>query len=330
MATFIAIDVETANSDQSSICQIGIAIYQDSQLTKSYSYLVNPKRRFSTKNISIHGITSRDVADSPVFQDIFPHIADLLLGFTVVSHTMFDRNALQKSCEIHNLEFPDCNWVDSSMVARKAWPEVSKRGYGLQNLCDRIGFEYDAHNAEQDAIACGKVIVEVLEDTGWTFSQATQRSQAKSNKWAGKNVTVEPNKAGKHYGKTVCFTGELPISRSMAAKLAAEKGYEVKNNVSKKVDYLILGIGGHDTSKHKRALELQAQGHTITVGIASEIFTVDEMADVEEDDKGNFTTDYSSDETEYDYEDNETETTSVFGCILGIVVVLFLVLAVLL
>ena len=326
MATFIAVDVETANSDPSSICQIGIAIYQAGKLAKSYSILVNPKRRFATKNISIHGITSKDVSKSLVFKDAFPPIGELLSGYTVVSHTMFDRNAFQKACETYNLDFPDCEWVDSSMIARRAWSEVSQRGYGLQNLCDRIGFEYDAHDAEQDAIACGQVVMAALADTGWTFSQAIKESKTKSNKWAGKNVTRQGNESGEHYGKTICFTGDLPISRTAAAKLAAKKGYEVKNNVSKKVDHLIVGINGDNTTKHKRAVELQSQGHPITIGLASDIFTIDEMADLE-DDADSIGEDI--DEFEYNDENDETEASNVFGCIVGVIAILFLIIFIL-
>jgi DNA polymerase III epsilon subunit-like protein len=54
---FVAIDVETANSDIASICQIGLAKYNNSNLIDEASILVNPVDDFDEKNIAINGIT---------------------------------------------------------------------------------------------------------------------------------------------------------------------------------------------------------------------------------------------------------------------------------
>ena len=284
MTTFIAIDVETANSDPSSICQIGIAIYMEGKLSKSYGHLVNPQVGYSAKNIGIHGISEEDTHNSIIFSEVFPIIASLLDGFTVVSHTMFDRNALQKACTLHDIPFPKCNWVDSSMIARRAWVDVAKRGFGLENLCSRIGFDYDAHDAEQDAIACGQVVIAALEHTNWSFDRAIteSRSRNSNNKWEGKQAAQIGNEHGEHYGKTIVFTGDLPVKRSIVASLAAQKGYTVKDNVSKKVDYLIIGRNYENTGKHKRACALQEQGHSIIIGALMQIFTAEELIDAEE------------------------------------------------
>lgn len=265
--TFIAIDVETANTDPSSICQIGIAIYANGVLYKSYGHLINPKCTFSPTNIGIHGITARDVKKAPTFKEAFPPFAELLSGYTVVSHTMFDRNAFQKACALSNHNFPKLDWVDSSMIARRAWSDIAQRGYGLQNICDRIDFDYDAHDAEQDAIACGAVVLAALDHTSWTFEQAITHSRTRNDyfKWAGKTVAAAGNQDGEHYGKLIVFTGDLPISRADAAKLAAEKGYETKKGMSQKIDYLIMGANGEGTGKHIRASTMQKNGHEIEI-----------------------------------------------------------------
>jgi len=43
---FVALDVETANADLSSICQIGIATFRDGKLADSYVSLVDPDDYF--------------------------------------------------------------------------------------------------------------------------------------------------------------------------------------------------------------------------------------------------------------------------------------------
>lgn len=270
---FIAFDVETANSDPASICQIGIAIYENNRLTQSRSYLLDPECEFSDHHVSIHQIVGSDVENSPTFSELFPTLTALISNRSVVSHTMFDQNALKKVCAKYQVEFPDVDWVDSSMIARRAWPEVSKRGYGLEALCQRISFNYSPHDAEEDAIACGEVVLAALESTGWSFDQAVleSRSRNSSPMWSSKNVTRDGDEKGEFFGKILVFTGDLPNSRSEAASKAAELGFTVKNHVSRKTDILVLGDNGEGTTKHKRALDLIDQGHIIEIVSFNEI-----------------------------------------------------------
>ena len=74
---FVALDVETANADMASICQIGIAKFNDGQLIDEWCSLINPEDYFAGINIDIHGITEEDVKDAPTF----PEIIDILNRF---------------------------------------------------------------------------------------------------------------------------------------------------------------------------------------------------------------------------------------------------------
>lgn len=62
---FVAIDVETANNDIASICQIGIASYANGELVSEWSSLINPQGEFNPFNIRIHGIQPQDVKKRP-------------------------------------------------------------------------------------------------------------------------------------------------------------------------------------------------------------------------------------------------------------------------
>lgn len=46
---FVALDVETANFDIGSICQIGIAKYRQGKLIDTFESLINPRCSFSQK-----------------------------------------------------------------------------------------------------------------------------------------------------------------------------------------------------------------------------------------------------------------------------------------
>ena len=66
---FVAIDVETANPDMASICQIGIACFKDGKLEKEWVSLINPEAYFDPINTSIHGIGESSVSSAPLFED---------------------------------------------------------------------------------------------------------------------------------------------------------------------------------------------------------------------------------------------------------------------
>ena len=53
---FVAIDVETANADMASICQIGIARCEGGVITDEWTSYVDPEDYFDGVNVSIHGI----------------------------------------------------------------------------------------------------------------------------------------------------------------------------------------------------------------------------------------------------------------------------------
>ena len=67
---FVALDVETANADCSSICQIGIARFEDGCVAEEWSSLINPEDYFDPFNVSIHGITEDIVKGSPEFPNL--------------------------------------------------------------------------------------------------------------------------------------------------------------------------------------------------------------------------------------------------------------------
>ncbi len=69
--SFVAIDVETANADMASICQIGAAKYDNGILVEEWSSLVDPEDYFDFINIDIHGIAEDDVEGKPIFPEIF-------------------------------------------------------------------------------------------------------------------------------------------------------------------------------------------------------------------------------------------------------------------
>ena len=167
MATeFTAIDLETANPDAYSICQIGIARYLDGELAEEWMSYIDPQANFNSDNIAVHGITAAAVRGWPALPEVAEKLHEMLDGRIVVSHSQFDRVALEQAFDRHEIPRLRCAWLDSTLVARRAWEGFSKRGYGLENLCRILGYRYQRHDALGDAKAAGVVVLAAIEQTG--------------------------------------------------------------------------------------------------------------------------------------------------------------------
>jgi DNA polymerase-3 subunit epsilon len=156
---FVAIDVETANPDFASICQIGLARFKDGQLVDTWESLIDPHDYFDRLSVSIHGIDEAAVRGAPLWPTAFDKFSSWLDGAIVVSHTPFDRAALARACEKHAISGVNCKWLDTARVVRRVWSQFSRSGYGLANVTTYLGIEFQHHNAREDARAAGEILL---------------------------------------------------------------------------------------------------------------------------------------------------------------------------
>ncbi len=270
---FFAIDVETANPDMSSICSIGIAKFQDGIIIDEFYTLINPKSYFDEINVSIHGIDQDMVRGAPAYKDMSQKIHAMIFNSIVVTHTHFDRVAIQQSCDKFGLDVPACRWLDSSRIARRAWMECAQRDYGLANVCKLIGYKFKHHNALEDAKASGHVLLSAIQKTGIDLDGWFDRVRQPINpEHIGNSITRSGNSEGPLFGEVVAFTGALSMPRRVAADMAAVAGCSVEDGVTKKTTILVVGdvdiqrLAGHEkSSKHRKAEELLNKGSTIRI-----------------------------------------------------------------
>jgi DNA polymerase-3 subunit epsilon len=84
----------------------------------------------------------------------------------VVSHSSFDKRSLTAAALKYNLVPPQCRWLDSIKVVRRTWPQFSRRGYGLENLCKEFKINIQHHDALEDARATAEIMLLAMEQTG--------------------------------------------------------------------------------------------------------------------------------------------------------------------
>ena len=274
MNSFLVLDVETANADYSSICQIGIAEFQNGELFNSWESLVNPEDFFDGMNISIHGITKKMVRKSPTFPKIYSTLKELVDDKLVIHHMPFDRIAINRACEKNGLALLNISWLDSAKIVRRTWKQFAYSGYGLSNITNHLGIQFQHHNALEDAIATGKVVLKAFEETEIELMDWVSRVNKPINIYeeGSTSIKLEGNPEGPLYGENLVFTGTLFLSRAEAGKLASDIGCNVTNSVTKNTTMLVVGtqdnfkLSGYEkSSKHRKAEELIGKGYEIRI-----------------------------------------------------------------
>lgn len=262
---FIAIDVETANADVASICQIGIVSFVNGVVADTWQSLLDPEDYFDSFNTEIHGIDEASVQGGPRFPDVAPTVRGLIQDRIVVSHMPFDRLALHRVLAKYQLAAINCTWLDSARVTRRAWPQFAVQGYGLASAADHCGISFRHHDAAEDARTAGLILLRAVVDTGLSVPEWLHRSHQPIT--PEESLARSGNAEGPLAGEVLVFTGALVMTRHDAADLAAKAGCDVVESVTKQTTMLVVGdqdtrrlAGFEKSTKHRKAETLIAKG----------------------------------------------------------------------
>lgn len=287
---FVAIDFETANSSMCSPCSIGIAIVKNYQVKDSFSKLIKPHpdySEFSDFNTQIHGITRDDVQDSPEFNVVMPDIFNILDNGVACAHNMvFDSSVLFKTAQLYGMNIPACKTLCSCNISRILYPNLLS--HKLNIVCEHMKIQLDHHKAESDAIASAKILIEAskhnetISNACYSYGYIDNSGHwspsvlSKCHKHEDEIPASWADKASCAKSASDCdfvFTGTLAsMPREVAWKLVETAGGRASNSVSKKTEYLVMGIqdyskftDGQKSSKTKKAEALKADGYPIEI-----------------------------------------------------------------
>ena len=269
---FTSIDVETANADLSSICQIGIVKFVDETIADEWSTLVDPEDEFDLINVSIHGINEKRVKAAPTLPNNDNSIRQLLADTIVACYTPFDKAAINQAYQRYGLGPIDCVWLDTARVSRRAWTQFAYQGYGLANVAGELGIDFMHHDALEDARAAGEILVRAIRDTGINLQEWLARVNQPIFGANDYKITRDGSPDGPLTGEVLVFTGALSITRREAAEIAATIGCDVRDGVTKETTLLVVGdqdiwrLAGYEkSSKHRKSEELIERGQQIRI-----------------------------------------------------------------
>lgn len=236
---FVGFDVETANDDWGSICQIGLVRYKDGQEVDSASWLCTPPEPlnfFRPGNIGIHGITPEQVADQPSFAQLLPKMVEFVGDLPLVAHNaQFDFTAISRACDAAGIPAPDFNFGCSLALSR--FSSIKFENHKLPTVARALGVELTKHHdAAEDARACAGIAIELarrgnfqggfidfVHSQGFTVgSLNAEKVYPVLRDRSGANVVVQRRRLGLTGTPTAAASGSTTVSSADVAVGAPE------------------------------------------------------------------------------------------------------------
>lgn len=297
---FVAIDFETANNNYNSACSIGLIAVSNNEIVEEFYSLIKPSiLKFDIRNIQINKLTEDDVKDAPTFPEVWGKIKNYFNSETIIiaHNAVFDMNVLKNCLSEYDLQIPNFNYVCSIPISARLC-RGQNIGKSLEDRCNFFNVPLEQHhNALSDAKACAKLVLCCINKSKRksfktfcsTYSSLPIKNflQLKTSKtynipgFKSKKITLSAITStnsnidinNKLYGKNIVFTGELKsMDRKEAMQKAVDLGAILKNNVSSRTNFVVVGIQdksivGADgmSSKERKAYELQQKGHAIEI-----------------------------------------------------------------
>ena len=162
---FTAIDFETANERRSSACAVGLTVVEDGEIVDEIYHLIRPNPTyFAPINVSIHGITSHDVADAPTFAQLWPELMKRVSGPLVAHNAAFDMSVVRQALDASGLPYPETDYFCTVVIAKLTWPQHDS--YKLNHLAEWLKIPLRHHDAAEDARACALLALHACQSHG--------------------------------------------------------------------------------------------------------------------------------------------------------------------
>lgn len=163
MQNFAAIDFETANSERTSVCAVGVVVVRDGEITDTFYSLIQPEPNYYSYWCQrVHGLGPEDTDDAPVFPDVWAQIEPLIEGLPLVAHNKsFDESCLKAVFRCYQMDYPDYEFYCTCQKSKRLLKQLPN--HQLQTVAAYCGYDLKRHHhALADAEACAHIAMQLL------------------------------------------------------------------------------------------------------------------------------------------------------------------------
>ena len=159
---FVAIDFETANSQRSSICSMGVAVVENGKMIGSDHFYIKPvPNYYDGFNSYLHGIDDSHTRDKTTFGQQWPELKKYFHNRTVIAHNAsFDFSVLRYTLDHSRLAYPDLAY---HCTYRLSQAMLTLPNHKLDAVSRYFNIQLKHHNAESDAVASALIAIQLCE-----------------------------------------------------------------------------------------------------------------------------------------------------------------------
>ncbi|MFV0559611.1 MAG: 3'-5' exonuclease [Enterococcus sp.] len=157
---FIAMDFETANHEAHSACSLALVMVQHSKIVGEYYTLIQPETPFFWRNVQIHGIHEKDVANAPKFPEVWQQINKYFQSnrLIVAHNAPFDTRVLAGCLDYYSIDQPHYLSLCTVKSSKKLFPELPN--HRLNTMCESLNINLENHHdALEDSRACAEILL---------------------------------------------------------------------------------------------------------------------------------------------------------------------------
>lgn len=166
---FVSIDFETAKYSRESACSVGLVKFQNGKVIDTFYSLIRPPVLYIRPDFTdFHGLTVDDVKDAPSFAGLWDSAVKPFIGsLPLAAHNAsFDMSVISAALNWYGVAVPELPYFCTRTLANRTW--LGLESYALTALGEKFGIVYNAHNALDDALTCGKLVQMSAEKFGST------------------------------------------------------------------------------------------------------------------------------------------------------------------
>ncbi len=297
MKYILGLDIETANSQRTSACCVGLYLKEiDGSNVINEFVLINPESRFNFLHSEMHGIKAKDVENAdtfPAFNEKLKSILEKYPDTLIVLHNSTSNIAVYyASCLKYNVKPAVFSFLSTAKLAKLVL--LKKESYSLSYLCEYFKLpsfkryfaldeakmsvlllekmmEVMGVGTVKELLMYSKIVLGQMRLDGYSPCTKSVNSKAAAPVSKGNQTAMDPDKADPNnpvYGKKFAVSKSyriLPRKRAVTELLAI--GGVLSDILTKDCDYYVydIEVDMPKTSKMIKIEEWNKKGHNVQI-----------------------------------------------------------------